>query len=147
MRHTVIDSIHVRRPVAVVAPVVTDPHQLMKLMPGFARFQKVQATNQQDGEEWDVYLEVGTLYVGGRVEITQVSDRQIRWQSLRGTQHSFELVVAEKGDGSKITITAQYQFAGWLIGRATERLAVPILHRRLKAALEQMRHHLEFEHP
>jgi len=32
-------------------------------------------------EEWDVFLEIGTLHVGGRVEVTRPSPHHLAWRS------------------------------------------------------------------
>ena len=59
-------GITIRRPHREVAGFVTDPHRFLPVIPGFARFTFVGAA-AEGGEEWDVFLDVGTLHVGGRV--------------------------------------------------------------------------------
>lgn len=146
MTTRVVRSIHVRRPPDEVAAFVTDPHQVLPVVPGFARFafvdkHSVGATT--GGEEWDVFLEIGTLHVGGRVEVSRPSDHRLAWESDRGTRHRFALTVEPDGDASELVMELEYSLSGLLMARISELLAKGIVTRHLEAGLEEIRHHLE----
>jgi carbon monoxide dehydrogenase subunit G len=138
----VVRSIRVRRPLVEVATFVTDPHQVLPVVPGLARFAFV---GERDGsEEWDVFLEIGTLHVGGRVEVKRPSASHLSWQSDRGTRHRFSLEVEPDGDdASRVTMDLEYGLSGLLMARISEVLARGIVARHLEAGLEEVRHHLE----
>lgn len=146
MSQTVTETIRIRRPADKVAELATDPRQLAPLLTGFGRFQP--ATNSQaDTDEWDVFLEVGTLQIGGRVAVDGKDGNTLGWHSLRGTQHEFLLTVAtdESDDqASRVTMALEFRFAGLILSRVAETLARGIVRRHLVASLEQLRHHLEF---
>ena len=144
MSQRVVRSIRVRRPVDEVAAFVTDPHKVLPVVPGFARFAFVRRTD--DAEEWDVFLEIGTLHVGGRVEVTRPSASHLSWQSDRGTRHRFDLAVEPVADdprAARVRMEIEYSLSGLLMARASELLARGIVARHLEAGLEEIRHHLE----
>ena len=157
MTQRVSRSILVRRPHDEVAAFATDPHQVLDVVPGFARFAVVgaDAAGADEGsEEWDVFLEIGTLQVGGRVQVSRPTPTCLEWRAERGTRHRFRLEVAAAGDrhgeavddasdASEVTMTLEYSLSGLLMARASEVLARGIVSRHLEAGLQEIRHHLE----
>jgi len=139
----VVRSILVRRRHEEVAAFVTDPHQVLPVVPGFARFAFVHDAGP-GVEEWDVFLEIGTLHVGGRVEVTRPSVRRLAWESGRGTRHRFSLEVQPVGEHAELTMEMEYSLSGLLMARVSELLAKGIVARHLEAGLEEIRHHLEY---
>lgn len=132
----------VRRPVHAVAALITDMHALVPALSTFERFAFIDDTD--GGQLWDVFLESGTIYLGGRVLAT-TDGSSLTWRSLRGTRHTFEIATRQDGDGSVITLAMTFTLAG--IGTAffTEFIGRGIVSRTLEAAAEQIRHHLEFD--
>ena len=145
MSQRVTRSITVRRPQDEVAPLVTDPHQVLEVIPGFARFQYVEDGPGPGQELWDVFLDVGTLHVGGRVQVSHPSANRLEWHSVRGTAHSFSLTVEPQGEHTRLTMSLAFTFTGWLSARVSEIVARGIVARHLDAGLEQIRHLLEHE--
>lgn len=142
MATTATESIVVRRPVDVVAEVATDPGVLLPLVAGLGRFAFI--SRYDDGtEEWDMFLDIGAIHVGGRVLVV-TADRSLTWRSVRGTRHSMVVEVADHPDGAVVTMAMTVQLGGLVLGRAAELLARGIAGRHLVAGLEQLRHHLEF---
>ncbi|MGN6162520.1 MAG: hypothetical protein ACTHOG_12565 [Marmoricola sp.] len=144
MAAPVIESILVRRPLEVVAPVATDPHSVLPLVGGWGRFEMIE--ERPDGtEEWDLFLDVGTLHVGGRV-LVEHSGTTLSWRALRGTRHTAELLVTAVDDATtQITATMTVEFDGMVAAAITSRLARGIVSRHLQAGLQELRHYLEFE--
>ena len=147
MSQRVVRSITVRRPQRDVAAFVTDPHRVLPVVPGLGRFQHVGAGEEPGQEEWDVFLEVGTLHVGGRVLVTRPSVHSLEWHSLRGTVHTFEMTVEPLGEHSRLTMSLTYRLPGLVTARLAEIVARGITARHLEAGLEQIRHVLEHEDP
>ena len=137
-------SISVRRPHCDVASFVTDPHRFLPVIPGFGRFRFVEPGPEEGEELWDVFLEVGTLHVGGRVVVSRPSVNRLEWVSHRGARHGFSVNVEPVGDQARLTMTLEYHFDGFLTGRVTELLGRGIAVRHLEAGLQEVRHLLEY---
>jgi carbon monoxide dehydrogenase subunit G len=135
-------AINVRRSYSDVAAFVTDPHRVLDTIPGFARFAYIGEV--EDGEEWDVFLEVGTLHVGGRVLVTWPSPNRLEWRSLRGTRQRLVMDVEPLGDHARLTMTLSYGLSGLVLSRISELLARGLVSRHVEAGLQQVRHHLEY---
>lgn len=145
MTQRVTRSLTVRRPHEEVAAFVTDPHRVLEVIPGFGRFSYVGDGPVAGEELWDVFLQVGTLHVGGRVLVSHPTPHRLEWHSQRGTAHSFSMAVEPMGEHSVLTMSLAYSFTGWLSARITELVARGITARHLDAGLEQIRHLLEHE--
>ena len=145
MAQRVTRSITVRRRHDDVAAFVTDPHRFLEVVPGFGRFQYVGDGDAAGEEEWDVFLQVGTLHVGGRVLVRRPSASHLEWHSLRGTSHTFTMTVEPLAEHARLTMSLTYTLAGGLAARLTEKVAGGIVGRHLEAGLEQVRHELEHE--
>ena len=145
MAQTVVRAISVRRPYDEVAAFVTDPHCVLAAIPGFARFAFIgDAPGVPGGEHWDVFLEVGTFHVGGRVVVTKPSVNRLEWYSVRGTHQELSLVVEPLGDRARLTMTLRYALQGLVVSRVSELIAKGLVTRHVEAGLQQVRHQLEF---
>lgn len=136
-------SVRVRRPVDEVAKVATDPEVVFPIIGGFGRFDSI-AHNPDGSQEWDLYLDVGSIHVGGRVRVNPPTATSIEWRSVRGTRHSARIEVSAADGGSLVTMTVSAYFAGLLAGWITSVLAGGIVARHMDAGLEQLRHHIEY---
>ncbi|GAA1936519.1 SRPBCC family protein [Nocardioides marmoribigeumensis] len=147
MSERIVRAINVRKPYEEVAAFVTDPAQALAAIPGFARFSYQgpgQAPDASEGEEWDVFLEVGTFHVGGRVLITTPSANRIEWTPLRGTSSHFVMMVEPLGEQARLTMEMEYSLNGLLLARVAELLVKGAVSRHLEAGLQEMRHRLEY---
>ncbi len=141
----VVRAINVRRPYAEVAQFVTDAHSVLQVIPGFARFSYIGDSDADpEAQEWDVFLEVSTLHVGGRVLVTKPSPNRLEWRSLRGTDQRFTIEVEPLGDETRLTMSMSYGLSGLVISRISELLARGLVTRHVEAGLQQVRHHLEY---
>lgn len=137
----VVESVVVRRPLDEVAKVATDARVVLPLVGGRISLIREYA----DGSaEWDLFLDVGSIHVGGRVVVRATDGMSLSWQSIRGTQQSAGLVVEPEGDATRVTVTMTTEFQGLLFAALTSRLARGIVSRHVRAGLEQLRHQLEF---
>jgi len=142
MATTATESVVVRRPVEEVAKVATDPGVMLPLVAGLGRFEFI-GRNDDGTEEWDMFLDIGAIHVGGRVHVVPAGS-QLTWESVRGTRHAMVVEVTDHPDGARVTMAMTVQLGGLVLGRVAERLARGIAGRHLIAGLEQLRHHLEF---
>ncbi|MFH5207994.1 hypothetical protein ACHIPZ_07180 [Antrihabitans sp. NCIMB 15449] len=143
MSQTLSVTRRVRRDADVAGAFLSDPHQVLPLITGLGRWRFVRDT--ADGEEWDVFLDVGAIQVGGRVLVTKSDGAGLSWQTIRGTHHAFEATLASDGDDSILTLTATYTLSGLVLAWVSELLGRGIVQRHLEAAAEEIRHHLEYE--
>jgi hypothetical protein len=142
MSQTVSVSCHIRRPIEDAGSFISDPHKLFAPVSTFSRCRFIEADD--DGELWDVYMDSGTIYLGGRVLITS-GPHYLSWRSVRGTRHSFGARVEKDGDGSRLTLSMTFSASGFAIARISELIGRGLVARNLEAAAQEIRHHLEFE--
>ncbi|MEZ5160221.1 MAG: hypothetical protein R2709_05340 [Marmoricola sp.] len=107
----------IKRPVAEVAEVATDPEQLFAHFAGFARLMRVD--DSDDDSLWDVFLDVGSYEVGSRVMLRRTSPNKLEWASVRGARNSMRLVVEPFADDptkSRVVVTLRFELQGgcWL---------------------------------
>ncbi len=136
-------SVLVHRPVDEVAKFALNPDVVLPTIGGFGRFAFKGQTGE-GGQEWDLYLRVGTVHVGGRVLVDPPTDTELCWRSVRGTRHTVRIEVAPEGAASRVTMTVTARFAGMITGRLTWAFADGILGRHLEAGLQQLRHRIEY---
>ncbi|MFL6089351.1 MAG: SRPBCC family protein [Aeromicrobium sp.] len=146
MGATVSRSVTVHRPLSEVIEVATDPRVVLPIVGGLGRFQQID-TDAAGLGEWDLFLDVGSVHVGGRVVVERPQPARLTWHAIRGTRHQLELTVTDGASPAEsvVTIAMSLQLAGFLTGRITEVLAGGIMGRHLEAGLQQLRHHLEYE--
>ena len=137
-------SITIRRPVDEVAIIATDPRVVLPIIGGLGRFKEL-ATDADGLGEWDLFIDIGSVHVGGRVVVERPEPRRLTWHAIRGTRHQLVLTVAEEGDDARVTIVMSLQLAGLVLGWVAETLARGIMARHLDAGLQQLRHHIEFD--
>lgn len=143
MSTTVRRSITIRRPVDEVAAIATDPRVVLPIIGGLGRFKEL-ATDADGLGEWDLFIDIGSVHVGGRVVVERPEPRRLTWNAIRGTRHQLALTVDEQGDNARVTIAMSLQLAGLVLGWVAETLARGIMARHLDAGLQQLRHHVEF---
>jgi hypothetical protein len=140
---TVRVSRHIRRPVEDSGAFITDPHKLLSAVSTLSRCRFIESCN--DGELWDIYLDSGTVHLGGRVLISPSDGRRLRWRSVRGTRQSFEALVEPDGEGTRFTMSLTFSVTGLGIAWISEMIGRGLVARNLEAIAEEVRHHLEFE--
>jgi Polyketide cyclase / dehydrase and lipid transport len=143
MTQTVSVTRKVKCPADEAGAFITDMHKLVSTVSGFKRCQFIG--DGDDGQLWDVFMQSGTIYVGGRVLVTQADKRRLSWQSVSGTRHSFDARVDDDDSGSRVTLTMSFTLGGRGVGIFSELVGRGIVSRTLEAGAEEIRHHLEFE--
>ena len=146
MAQTVSVSRHIRRPVEDSGAFITDPHKLLSAVSTLSRCRFVESCD--DGELWDIYLDSGTVHLGGRVLIGPSDGSRLRWRSVRGTRQSFEAFVepdGPDGKGTRFTMSLTFSVTELGIAWISEMIGRGLVARNLEAIAEEVRHHLEFE--
>jgi Polyketide cyclase / dehydrase and lipid transport len=143
MAQKVTVSRHIRCPVDESSGFVTDPHNVLPKLSTLSRCRFIESCD--DGELWDVYMDSGAVQLGGRVLISPPDANRLHWQTVRGTQHSFDAFVEPDGEGTRLTMTMTYSLTGFAIAWISEMIGRGLVTRNLEAIAEEIRHHLEFE--
>ncbi len=143
MTQTLSVTRRVRCPADEAGAFITDMPKLVSTVSGFTRCQFI--SDGDDGQLWDVFMQSGTIYLGGQVAVTQVDPRRLSWQSVSGTRHSFDARVEDDHGASRVTLTMSFSLGGRGVGFFSELVGRGIVSRTLEAAAEEIRHHLEFE--
>ncbi|BBH16788.1 hypothetical protein Back2_10750 [Nocardioides baekrokdamisoli] len=144
MSGEIIERMLVRRDLDVVAKVATDPLTILPIIGGFGRFDPLDVDAAGCGL-WDVFINLGTNQVGGRVEVVRLGERHLQWSSVRGTHHSMDIRVEPDADGAVVEFHLQSRLAGGLTGRISQFVSKGIVSRHLVAGLDQLRHYIEHE--
>ncbi len=136
---------HVHGDFDEIVTVATDPDVVFQIMGGFGRFELI-ARYPDGSQERDLYLDIGTIHVGGRVAVEPASGNTLVWRSIRGTHHSARIEVSPADDGATVAMTINVEIAGRLLaGWVTQFMANGILGRHIEAGLQQLRHRIEYE--
>lgn len=139
----VFRSIRVHRPLDEVCAVITDPAIAFSIIGDFGRFEKI-ADLPDGAQEWDLFLPVGTVHIGGRVLVPPRRPDELTWTSIRGTHNHARVWATEEGEGTRINMSIGVTFVGMVSGWLAGLLAKDILARHVQASLEQLRHHIEY---
>jgi hypothetical protein len=143
MTQTVSVTRRIRRPADEASAFVTDMHKLVPEVSTFRRCEFI--SDSEDGQVWDVFMQSGTIYLGGRV-VASAEPGKLSWRSLRGTRHTFEARVEEDRGETLLTLSLTFSLNGLGTAWFTELIGRGIVSRNLEAAAQEIRHHLEFEH-
>jgi hypothetical protein len=136
-------TIRIRKPLEEVAAIATDPRVVLPIVGGLGRFKAIDTDDEGLGE-WDVFIDVGSIHVGGRVVVERPDPHRLAWHAIRGTRHQLELTTEFAGEETEVAIEMRVQLAGLLLGYVAERIAAGIMGRHIDAGLQQLRHHIEF---
>lgn len=138
-------SIRVRAPLARVAPVLGDPAAVMAAIGSLGRTAHVG--DDADGAGlWDVFILLGTMYVGGRVRVDEARDGALAWHAVSGFRHAARFGAAAEPDPEASTITMRFEFRldGSLSARLAGWLVRGYIGRYADAVLETLRHRVEY---
>ncbi|MDG3011326.1 SRPBCC family protein [Rhodococcus sp. D2-41] len=136
-------SVTVHRPVDEVRAAVSRPADVMAVVGEFGRTAPVG--ERDDGPQvWEVFIVIGTMYVGGKVQVEVPADGELAWHSISGIRSSAHLRVTEDGDVARITSTVGFHLDGLLSGMAATVLLRGLIGRYADAVLERLRHRIEY---
>ncbi|OBA93240.1 hypothetical protein A5662_20185 [Mycobacteriaceae bacterium 1482268.1] len=141
MTQTVSVTRQIRRSADEVGLFITDMHELVPKVSTFKRCEFIGDTS--DGQIWEIFMQSGTIFLGGRV-LASTQPRRLVWHSLRGTRHSFEALVEDDGGSSHLRLSLTFSLAGFGTAWFTELIGRGIASRTLEAAVEEIRHSLEY---
>jgi acyl-CoA synthetase (AMP-forming)/AMP-acid ligase II/uncharacterized membrane protein len=126
---------------------VTDPERLPLFMAGFTRWECVSDTLIGLGARYSVRLEVGSADVGGLIEVVEFDPpRDMAWNSITGIDHRGRWRLRERGPGrTEVTLRLSYQAPGGFLATVADRASAPLVARRLRDSLHNLKRELEKE--
>ncbi|WP_182347839.1 hypothetical protein [Tomitella gaofuii] len=136
-------SVTVHRPLSASSAVLARPDEVMAVIADLGRTARVEDAG--DGaEQWEVFILLGTMYVGGRVRIGQAGDGVLAWHSESGFHHHARFEAVADGDLSAIRLHFDFRIDGVFTGWLAARLVHGYIGRFADAVLESLRHRIEF---
>lgn len=136
-------SIEVNRPYGEVVAAVESIPGVMELVRAFGRAEFLSA-HDDGSEEWNVFIVLGTMYVGGRVVVQSPARGELTWHSVSGIENMTGLAAIPYSDGALVTASVEFEVDGVLTGPLTGWLLRGIVGRYVDALLERLRHHIEY---
>lgn len=141
---TVTKTIRVRRAAPEMIAVLENPDQLMAIVGGFGRATYLR-TRMDQSQEWELFFQLGTMYIGGRVLVETTGSELLGWHSISGFTHSTRFQVRPCGpEECEVRATTVLSLDGMLAARVAGLLVRGFIGRNLEATLEALRHYAEY---
>jgi uncharacterized membrane protein len=146
----VSSSIVIRAPRALVWEQVTDSGRYLDFMSGITRWEAEDGIEGplELGSRVRMLIRVGAAEVGGLIEVVECSPPgDMAWSSVTGIDQRGRWRLRSAGDGiTRVELRFSYGVAGAGIGGlVAERVAAPILRRRLRQSLHELKRIAERE--
>ena len=145
-------SVVVRAPRDAVWRTVTDPSAYLSFMDGITRWDLEEGRPEEHlelGSRVRMLFKVGAAEVGGLIEIVECKEKgDLAWSSVTGIDQRGRWRLRPAGQGmTRVELRFSYGVAGaGMAGLVAERVAAPILSRRLRRSVLGLKHRAEREH-
>lgn len=137
-------TVVVRAPRAAVWETITDPGAYLDFMSGITRWELDDGAegSLEMGSRVRMLIRVGAAQVGGLIEVVEFKPgSDLAWSSVTGIDQRGRWRLRDGGTGlTRVELRFSYGVAGAGIpGLVAERVAAPILNRRLKQSLIELK--------
>lgn len=131
-RSRVVDA-----PLAAVWDVVRDPSRYPEVL-GFGDWSPRTEQTQGVGARYRIHLPIGSILLGGDVEIVECDDRhEMAWHSVTGIDHRGRWRLRALDDGrTRVTLRLAYQAPGGFLGVVAGYVAMPMVAGLLDQSLD-----------
>lgn len=141
----------VQQRVTVAAPrervweVVSDPRRYRDFFDGLAVAEVLSDEPTGCGARWGIRLLVGAAALGGTVEVVEHEPpADLAWNAVTGIGLRGRWRLRERVPGrTEVTFRLAYQAPGGLSGLVADRVASPVVSRRLRTSLRRLREVVE----
>ena len=133
----------VSAPRDVVWNVVRDPSRYEEIL-GFGTWQPRDEHATGVGARYRIRLPVGSIVLGGEVEIVECDDHQeMAWHSVTGVDHRgrWRLRPSKRGNGTEVTLRLAYHAPGGVLGLMADYVSAVYVGRLLDKALDGVDRH------
>jgi uncharacterized protein YndB with AHSA1/START domain len=142
----VIQHITIERPPADVFKLIGDPARYPSFLAGMTVWKPVSAQTQGVGAKFRTLMKVGSVEVGGVVEVSRWEDDiVIEWTAVQGVRQSGRWLLSPTDGGTELRLEIEYDIGGGPIGKLVERLAARTIARNSWATLLAARRIIENE--
>lgn len=130
-------------PLPAVWEVVRDPSRYAEVL-GFGAWEPRGEATTGVGARYRMRLPVGTILLGGEVEIVECDDHhELAWHSVTGVDHRGRWKLRAAGDRrTQVSLRLAYQAPGGVLGLVAGYVAGPFVGRLLDAALDGVASHV-----
>ena len=142
------ESIHVNAPADLVWEYLNEPDNYLEFMAGVTRWDVDGERRSGLGARYRMLIRVGSAEVGGLIEIVEeIPCRDLAWTSVTGIDQRGRWRLRERRPGlTAVELRFSYGVAGSGIpGYLSELIAAPILRRRLRSSLLELKRRVEHE--
>jgi uncharacterized membrane protein len=142
------ESIHVNAPADLVWEYLNEPDNYLEFMAGVTRWDVDGERRSGLGARYRMLIRVGSAEVGGLIEIVEeIPERDLAWTSVTGIDQRGRWRLRERRPGlTAVELRFSYGVAGSGIpGYLSELIAAPILRRRLRSSLLELKRRVEHE--
>ncbi len=142
----------VEQKVVIAAPrekvweLVSDPRRYQEFMDGLAVADVLSEQVTGPGARWAVRLMVGAAALGGNVEVVEFEPPgDIAWNAVTGIALRGRWRLRERVPGrTEVVFRLAYQAPGGLGGLIADRVAAPVVRRRLRNSLRALKTRVEY---
>src|SRR5438445_3995645 len=129
-------KIRIERPPADVFKLIGDPARYPAFLTGMTTWKPLSEQTQGVGARFRVLMKVGSVQVGGVVEVVRWEDGvTIEWTAVQGTRTTGRWVLSPAEGGTDLRIEIDYEIGGGAVGGLVERIAARTIARNLWASL------------
>ena len=129
-------KVHIERPPADVFKLIGDATRHPTFLAGATTFKPVTEQTQGVGARFRVLMKVGSVEVGGVVEINRWEDDVvIEWTAVEGVHQTGRWLLSPADGGTNLAFELDYDIGGGPVGWLVERIAARTLARNLWASL------------
>jgi uncharacterized membrane protein len=142
------ESIHVNAPADLVWEYLNEPDNYLEFMAGVTRWDVDGERRSGLGARYRMLIRVGSAEVGGLIEIVEeIPERDLAWTSVTGIDQRGRWRLRERRPGlTAVELRFSYGVAGSGIpGYLSELIAAPILRRRLRSSLLELKRRVEHQ--
>ena len=142
------ESITINAPAELVWEYINEPDNYLGFMAGVTRWEVEGERRSGLGARYRMLIQVGSAEVGGLIEIVEeIPERDLAWTSVTGIDQRGRWRLRERREGvTAVELRFSYGVAGsGLPGWIAELLAAPVLHRRLRASLHELKRRVEHQ--
>ena len=131
----VSQRIQIERPPADVFKLIGDLPQHPAFLVGTS-WKPVSEQTQGLGARYRVLMKVGSVQIGGVVEVIRwEDDAVIEWSAVQGVRQTIRWLLSPTDRGTDLSIVVDYEIGGGPVGWLVERIAARTIARNLWASL------------
>jgi uncharacterized membrane protein len=118
--------------------IVSDPDCYPSFMTSLERWESSNDIDRGLGARYTVHWKVGSVPVGGLIEIVEFDDRRdVAWVGITGVNLRGRIRLRDATEGkTKVTFRLSYQAPGGILGYIADRIAVRQVGRNLSDTLK-----------